>query len=48
VVEEQIQSLQAKIAEKKLSNDKPDLWLVEHWERQITILKEQLKNENRL
>ncbi len=48
MVEEQIQSLQAKIAEKKLSNDKLDLWLVEQWERQITILKEQLKSEKRL
>lgn len=47
-LEEQIQSLQAKIAEKKSSTDKLDLWLVEHWERQITILKEQLKSEKRL
>lgn len=47
MVEEQIQSLQAKIAEKLGSKDKLDLWLVEHWERQITILKEQLNNESR-
>ena len=47
MVEEQIQSLQAKIAEKLGSTDKLDLWLVEHWGRQIIILKEQLKSENK-
>jgi hypothetical protein len=45
VVEEQIQSLQAKIAEKHGSQDKLDLWLVRHWQRQIEILK-QKENEN--
>jgi len=35
----QIEQLLAKIAEKKWSNDKLDLWLVEHWKRQINILK---------
>ena len=35
----QIEQLLAKIAEKKNSSDKLDLWLVEHWKRQINILK---------
>ena len=32
--------LLAKIAEKKGSNDKLDLWLVKHWEREMKKLKE--------
>ena len=47
MVEEQIQSLKAKIAEKLGSNDKLDLWLVEHWSNEIIKLKEQLKYESR-
>jgi len=39
ITEAQIQSLESKIAEKKESKDKMDLWLVEHWQRQINILK---------
>lgn len=46
MVEEQIQSLKAKIAEKLGSKDKLDLWLVEHWSNEIIKLKEQLKNES--
>lgn len=47
-LEEQIQSLEAKIAEKKDSRDKLDLWLVEHWKKEILKLKyEQLNNESR-
>ena len=36
--------LLAKIAEKKSSKDKLDLWLVEHWAKEIKKLKE---NESR-
>jgi len=36
----QIVKLLAKIAEKLGSKDKLDLWLVEHWQKQINILKE--------
>ena len=45
--EDQILALLAKIAEKKNSNDKLDLWLVEHWSNEIIKLKEQLKSESR-
>lgn len=38
-LEEQIQSLQAKILEKLGSNDKLDLWLVGHWERELKKTK---------
>lgn len=41
MVEEQIQSLQAKIAEKLGSNDKLDLWLVKHWIKEIKKLKDE-------
>jgi len=40
---EQITLLLEKIKEKEGSQDKMDLWLVKHWERQIAILKEQVK-----
>ena len=36
----QIEQLLAKIAEKKNSSDKLDLWLVEHWTKEIKKLKE--------
>ena len=44
----QIEQLQAKIAEKKNSNDKLDLWLVEHWQNELLKLKYQkMRNEVR-
>ena len=44
----QIEQLLAKIAEKKNSNDKLDLWLVEQWEAELLKLKyEQLRDEIR-
>ena len=36
----QIEQLLAKIAEKKDSKDKLDLWLVEHWTKELNKLKQ--------
>jgi len=43
MVDEQIQSLQAKIAEKKGSNDKLDLWLVKHYKKELEKLDKSLE-----
>lgn len=43
---EQIQSLESKIAENFGSKDKMDLWLVEHWTKEIEKLKSKTEKQN--
>ncbi len=44
---EQIELLLLKIKEKEQSNDKTDLFLVGHWEREIEKLKQQVNETNK-